>query len=88
MDLSQLFSDPKVVRGTHVVMKSVGLEKGGDLKGYIVAPKFDADNNPAYEIYPVNRVKEMEKHGWQLVKPIAEPEAAKSTRKAKPDVEG
>jgi len=88
MDLSSLFDDPKVKKGTHVVMKSVGLEKGGDLKGWIHAPKLNDNNEPAHELYPVNRVKEMEKHGWQLVKQVKEPTDAKTPRKLKTDVEG
>jgi hypothetical protein len=88
MDLSSLFNDPKVIKGTHVVMKSVGLEKGGDLKGWIHAPKLNANNDQAHELYPVNRVKAMEEQGWQLVKQVKEPTDAKTPRKVKENVEG
>ncbi len=88
MDLSALFADKRVEKGTHVVMKSMGLEKGGDFKGWIEAPKFDADGNPAHEIFPKNRVQVMQERGWQLVKQVSEPTAAQpATRKTKGNVE-
>ena len=89
MDLSVLFQDSRVERGTHVVMKSVGVPTGGQYTGFQIFPKFDENQDPAHEIFPKARIKQMEQNGWQLVKQVAEPTDAAETPKRKArNVEG
>lgn len=88
MDLQALFQDSRVVKKTHIVMKSVGKEKGGSLKGWDIPPIKERDGSPAYSIFAVKNRKAMENLGWELVQNVADPIAAISKpKKAVKDVE-
>jgi hypothetical protein len=89
MDLSVFFNDPRVKQfKTHIIMKSVGVEAGEQYKGYAIPPKKDGEGNQVYELYPVKNKAAMESLGWIEEKPVPEPTDAKTTRKAKDNVEG
>lgn len=79
MDLSKLFEDPRVKRGTHIVMRPDGV-KNQQFSGYQIPPKKDADGNPAYEIHPVKERAGLEMLGWVKMEPVAEPKAAASKK--------
>lgn len=89
MDLNTLFEDKRVQQKTHIVMKSVGVEAGAQYKGYSIAPRLDAENNPEHRIFPAKNQKRMEAQGWVRVNKVVEPTDAKP-KKAKPtdNVEG
>ena len=89
MDLSVFFNDDRVKKfKTHIVMKSVGVEAGEQYKGYAIPPKKDENGDPAHELFAIKNKQSMIDLGWVEVKPVPEPTDAKTTRKAKENVEG
>ena len=80
MDLSKLFEHKGVKQGTHIVMKSIGLQQAGSFRGWIHPPKVNENGEPAHEVFAKKNQKAMEAQGWQKVEQVAEPKAAASKK--------